>query len=103
MAGAAAVRARVGIVHGDVDGLAGWQLGVEAMSPPDEALRAALGCADTSDASTYLPPTPRETVLEWCAAASISGDGVPALPGGTGVRAGRSQSQPSAAWPVVWR
>ena len=33
-----AQRRRVGIVHGDVESLAGWQLGVEAMEPVDTAV-----------------------------------------------------------------
>ena len=64
---------RVGIVHGDVESLSGWRLGVEAMSPPDETLRAALGCADEASAATYVAPTPLQTVLDWCDAADVAG------------------------------
>ena len=64
---------RVGIVHGDVESLAGWGLGVEeAMSPPDEPLRAALGCGDPAS-QQYLPPTPRETALGWMEEAEVVG------------------------------
>ena len=45
---------RVGIVHGDVESLAGWQLGVEVMEPSDDALRAALGC----DVASVQPTCP---------------------------------------------
>lgn len=63
---------RVGIVHGDVDGLAGWQLGVEAMEPADEELRASLGC-DAASGDAYLPTTPRSTIIDWCATADVVG------------------------------
>jgi hypothetical protein len=66
------VRSRIGIVHGDVDGLAGWQLGVEAMEPADNGLRVSLGCADPSDAN-YVTLTPRERVIKWARAAGVSG------------------------------
>lgn len=65
--------ARVGIVHGDVDSSAGWQLGVEAMEPPDDTLRQRLGCADPHAPARYMPTTPRERVLGWCETAGVSG------------------------------
>jgi len=66
-------RRRVGIVHGDVDSLAGWQLGVEAMEPADDSLRAALGCDAASGAATHLPTTPRTKLLNWFAEADVRG------------------------------
>ena len=63
---------RVGIVHGDVESLAGWQLGIEVMEPADDALRAALGC-DVASGATHLPITPQSTVTEWCAEADVVG------------------------------
>lgn len=68
-----AARTRVGIIHGDVESLAGWQLGVEAMEPADVGLRAALGCDDASGQATHLPTTPRERIVEWCADAEVDG------------------------------
>jgi hypothetical protein len=65
-------RRRVGVVHGDVESLAGWQLGIEAMEPPDTALRAALGCTE-ADGAAYLPITPRVKLLSWFADAQVSG------------------------------
>jgi hypothetical protein len=65
-------RRRVGVVHGDVESLAGWQLGVEAMEPADEGLRAALGCA-ASNGAAHLPTTPRATLLKWCDEARVGG------------------------------
>ena len=90
-----AQRRRVGIVHGDVDSLAGWQLGVEAMEPADIALRAWLGCdgvgggggdggrcggggggdgaAEGAANSKLLPTTPAAKIAAWCAEADVSG------------------------------
>ena len=64
-------RRRVGIVHGDVESLSGWRLGVEAMPPADEPLRTALGCGDASGAP--LPTTPITTLLGWFADARVGG------------------------------
>ena len=66
-------RTRVGIVHGDVDSLAGWQLGVEAMAPADEALRKVLGCDKASGEATHLPLTPHDRILDWCDASNVAG------------------------------
>ena len=63
---------RVGIVQGDVESLAGWRLGVEAMEPADEALRNALGC-DASSGDSFLPTTPRSEIAAWCAEADVGG------------------------------
>ena len=63
--GEIATAARIAIVHGDLDSLAGWQLGVEAMEPPDEPLRRLLGCADPTHPHRYLRPTPRSKVRGW--------------------------------------
>ena len=70
-----ASRRRVGIVHGDVDSLAGWQLGVEAMDPADNALRASLGCDGTGmgGAEHLLPTTPQSKVVSWCEDADVAG------------------------------
>ena len=57
-------RRRVGVVHGDVDSLAGWSLAVEAMEPADAALRDALGCA-------AAPLTPAARVRGWCDEADV--------------------------------
>ena len=67
-----AARTRVGIVHGDVDSLAGWQLGVESMEPPDEALRRSLGC-DEASGEAQLPTTPHAKLLQWGADADVTG------------------------------
>jgi hypothetical protein len=65
-------RTRVGIVHGDVDSLAGWQLGVEAMEPADEALRSSLGCDGASGREeALLAVTPHERILGWAADAHL--------------------------------
>ena len=49
---------QVGIVHGDVDSLAGWALGVELLEPLDRKLRAELGCGPEHI-------TPRALLLGW--------------------------------------
>jgi hypothetical protein len=56
---------RVGAVHGDPEGLAGWALGVELQEPPDPALRAAVGCPPDA------PTTPPARVRAWLAAAGV--------------------------------
>ncbi len=56
---------RVGAVHGDPEGLAGWALGVEQQEPPDAALRAAIGCPHDA------PTTPPARVRAWLAAAAV--------------------------------
>lgn len=65
-------RRRVGIVHGDVDSLAGWQLGVEAMEPADISLRTSLGC-DLQHGAAHLPTTPHSTIAGWCNDADVAG------------------------------
>jgi len=64
---------RVGVVHGDPEQLAGWGLGIEAMSPPDEALRRRLGCGDEAPPRARLPPTPLDTLRRWCELAEVEG------------------------------
>lgn len=54
---------RVGIVHGDLENLAGWRLALEAMEPGDEAVRALTG---------FLGPVTREQdVAGWLDAAGL--------------------------------
>ena len=55
---------RIGIIHGDPQMLSGWSFGVELMTPPDESLRASLGCADTA-------PTPISLIHRWFAEAQV--------------------------------
>ena len=64
-------RRRVGIVHGDVDSLSGWSLGVECMSPADKDLRSKLGC-DSASGDAHLPLPPPSTILEWCEDAQVT-------------------------------
>lgn len=55
---------QVGIVHGDVDSLAGWALGVELLEPLDHELRAQLGCE-----AQHV--TPRVQLLDWFREAGV--------------------------------
>ena len=41
--------ARIGILHGDPESLAGWKFSVENMEPLDLKLRRGLGCAASAD------------------------------------------------------
>lgn len=63
-------RQRVGIVHGDVDSLGGWQLAVEAMEPADEGLRVTLDC---NRGDTRLATTPHSRLLGWFKEAEVQG------------------------------
>ncbi len=56
--------ARVGILHGDPESLAGWSFAVEALAPADRELRARLGCS-------ALALTPATTVARWFRAAKV--------------------------------
>ena len=67
-----AARTRVGVIHGDVESLAGWQLGVEAMEPPDSDLRRSLSC-DPASGDMHLPTTPHSRLLSWAADADVTG------------------------------
>ena len=55
---------RVGVVHGDPEHLAGWRFALEAMEPPDDALRRALRC----DA---VPTTPVHQIEGWFREAEV--------------------------------
>ena len=55
---------RVGVIHGDPEMLSGWSFGVEFMSPPDAALRAALGCS-------HEAVTSRSQVEDWFRQAEV--------------------------------
>lgn len=55
---------RVGVIHGDPQTLSGWSFGVELMSPPDERLRASLGCAN-------VETTPISLIHRWFAEAEV--------------------------------
>ena len=74
---------QVGIVHGDVDSLAGWALGVELLEPLDLKLRAQLGCGPQH-------VTPRAQLLDWFREAGV--DAIlsthTCLPFGQGLEAG---------------
>lgn len=48
---------RVGIVHGDLESLAGWHLALEAMEPGDEAVRTRTGWTGQ--------PTTTDTLADW--------------------------------------
>ena len=56
---------RVGVIHGDPQGLAGWGFGVEMMRPLDAKLREALGV------STGLY-TRTEDVMGWFEKGAVS-------------------------------
>ena len=58
--------ASVAVVHGDVDSLAGWGLGVEVLEPLDAALREQLGCG-----AQHV--TPRSRLRAWFAEAAVCG------------------------------
>ena len=70
-------------MHGDVDSLAGWALGVELLEPFDLKLRAQLGCGPQH-------VTPRAQLLEWFREAGV--DAIlsthTCLPFGQGLEAG---------------
>lgn len=51
-------------MHGDVDSLAGWALGVELLEPLDLKLRAQLGCGPQH-------VTPRAQLLDWFREAGV--------------------------------
>ena len=59
-------RTPVAVVHGDVDSLAGWGLGVEVLEPLDAALREQLGCG-----AQHV--TPRSRLRAWFAEAAVCG------------------------------
>jgi protein-tyrosine-phosphatase len=54
---------RVGIVHGDLESLAGWRLALEALEPADPAAREQTGWSGT-------PTSPRD-IADWCARADV--------------------------------
>jgi hypothetical protein len=54
---------RVGIVHGDLESLAGWRLALEAIEPADPDARRQTGWSGT-------PTSPRD-IAEWCARAGV--------------------------------
>lgn len=56
----------VAIVHGDVDSLAGWGLGVEVLEPLDTTLREQLGCGEQH-------VTPSERLQTWFREAGVTG------------------------------